>query len=135
MHEDLVEHLSGALISSEMTQEETRRMAGVSDSKLVAEAIRDEMNKIEPGHGKIFGAFHTETEAMRFRRQISARARDLEWYQAYGQRTPKGQWKPPYKASTSQVKDLDLERHPEFVGQDDERYVVWIYRYPFLRKD
>lgn len=133
MPTELIEHLSGALIVSDITPEEALRMAGVSDSKLVAEAVKKEMKKIEPGTGRIFGAFHSDTEAMKFRRQVSARARDLKWYEDYGQRTQKGSWKTPYKAETSQIKNIDLEKHKEFAGQDDELYVVWVYRFPFLQ--
>lgn len=127
----LVEHMSGAgLIVSDMTPEEVNGMLGMSDIKLFISDLRDKMEVIHPGKGKYFGAFRTETEAKKFRRQIAARARDLKWYEAYGQRTPKGQWKSPYRADHMQVKFVDKTEHPEFANTPDDQWVVKILRFP-----
>lgn len=127
---ELLEHLSGVLIVSELDEQELQNMLGFSERKAVAQAIRSELEKIEPGTGKIFGAFHTDTEAMKFRRQIAARARDLQWYQIYGQKTAKMQWKTPYRASTLPVKEIDKEKHPEFAEVGDELFAVLLVRFP-----
>lgn len=127
----LVEHLSGAgLIVSDMTPEEVNGMLGMSDLKLFISDLREKMSTIEPGQGRYFGAFPTETESKKFRRQVAARARDLKWYEAYGERTPKGQWKAPYKADSMQLKFIDRTEHPEFKDKPDDEWVVKVLRFP-----
>lgn len=120
MSEEMI-HLSGALIIADLSQEEINAMMGITERKIIAQQIQDGLRDVEPGAGKVFGLFDSETEAKRFSDQITAQARKLGWYEGRTNRAS------PFKKTTTQVKDLNGD-HPEFAEADPNQYVVKVLR-------
>lgn len=115
-----------SLLFNPISEEVVENIIGKQNSDY--DDLRAGMELIQPGEGVAIGPFNTKAECTVAARKINKVSIEVGWAREYGIRTPKGQFKKPYKHVVFRLDDAPPGVRSQFVDAPKTSMVICLVR-------